>query len=299
MGENLAWFYDVVTIAVIIAFVYLGVKRGFLKTVVLFCGFLIACIGGYFISDYLSPIIYENAIKEPCEEFVDENFSNFDVKTQIRNILNEKDIGIELNSEQLDDIADEIVNSKAGIPQGIINYFQKRNIPLTQENIELINEEFNSEAILSSLEASLNSKLYTLLIEANKLNGKTTDETLTALFSVSSNKFSEEMTRIVVKPVATQVLVVLIFIISFILITLLVKIIANLFGSVNKIPLAGFLNQFLGACFGLCQGMIAVYIIALAINLLIYLTGNELMVINNATIEETKLFVHIYNFKIF
>ena len=63
MGEKFAWFFDVALIGIILICIYAGGKRGFVKTIILLLGYLIAFAGAFFVSKTISLIIYEYVLQ--------------------------------------------------------------------------------------------------------------------------------------------------------------------------------------------------------------------------------------------
>ena len=66
---------------------------------------------------------------------------------------------------------------------------------------------------------------------------------------------------------------------------------------VNKIPLVGGLNQFLGGVFGLLQGVLSLFVIVIVVHLIVSATGNSLIFLNEMTISKSYVFSYVYNFE--
>ena len=65
MGQGFAWFFDIAIIIVLIVCIYMGGKKGFLRTAVLLIGYVIAALGGYFISVITSYSIHYTKLYDP------------------------------------------------------------------------------------------------------------------------------------------------------------------------------------------------------------------------------------------
>lgn len=84
---------DVMVILIVGSFVWFGIRRGFLVTLVNSCGRLISCIGAYIGSRALATTIYQVYIRErlidSVAESVTENFSEYDISMQVSTIMQE------------------------------------------------------------------------------------------------------------------------------------------------------------------------------------------------------------------
>ena len=101
----------------------------------------------------------------------------------------------------------------------------------------------------------------------------------------------------IVKPVVLIPLRTIIFIILFIIISVLLSLIIKATSIINKIPLIGTLNEFLGAIMGLVHGVIVIFVIVIILNMIVALTENSLIFLNESTIDKSFVFSWIYNFK--
>ncbi|MBE6879595.1 MAG: CvpA family protein [Ruminococcaceae bacterium] len=101
----------------------------------------------------------------------------------------------------------------------------------------------------------------------------------------------------IVKPVVLIPMRTLIFIILFVIISILLSFVIKATSLINKIPLIGTLNEFLGAIMGLVHGVIVIFVIVIVLNMIITLTENSLIFLNESTIDKSFVFSWIYNFK--
>jgi uncharacterized membrane protein required for colicin V production len=100
-----------------------------------------------------------------------------------------------------------------------------------------------------------------------------------------------------VAPVILIPLRTLIFFILFVIICIVTSFFAKKLAIINRIPLVGGINSFLGGVTGLLKSAVIILLVCIGLNILITITGNNIIFINTMTIEETFLFRHIYNFE--
>lgn len=92
MGSEFFWFYDILIVGLLAAFIYKGVSKGavgvIVSTVSLVAAFLVAYIG----SATISVLIYESVIEKPVQEYIAENTDDL---IEIENIkgISELDLG--------------------------------------------------------------------------------------------------------------------------------------------------------------------------------------------------------------
>jgi hypothetical protein len=89
----------------------------------------------------------------------------------------------------------------------------------------------------------------------------------------------------------------LIFFILFAIICVVMSFIAKKLAIINRIPLVGGVNSVLGGVTGLLKSAVIILLICIGVNILITVTGNNIIFLNTMTIEESFIFRHIYNFE--
>lgn len=117
-----------------------------------------------------------------------------------------------------------------------------------------------------------------------------------AVSSAETDNITHKITDDIVKPYLLVPVRALIFVTLFVIIFVVLKLLSNLIKWVNKIPLIGGINKFLGAIAGIAQGAVVIFLICIFVQVIITLTGNDLIFMNTMTIDETSIFRHIYYF---
>lgn len=102
----------------------------------------------------------------------------------------------------------------------------------------------------------------------------------------------------IIRPTFMAVMETLFFVLIFLIVTAVLEIIASALKIVNKIPVVGSLNGFLGGCTGLVKGLLMVCVICIVVRFIVILTGGEVMLLNDQAIESTYLFKYLYNFDV-
>jgi hypothetical protein len=99
-----------------------------------------------------------------------------------------------------------------------------------------------------------------------------------------------------IAPVIIIPLRTLIFFILFAIICVITSFFVKKLAIINRIPLVGGINSFLGGITGLVKSAVIILLVCISLNILITITGNNIIFINTMTIEQTFIFRHIYYF---
>ncbi len=295
MGTQFAWFYDIFLVVIIIGCIFCGTKRGLVKTVVLLGGYIIAIIAGFAFSAKYAEPFYDKFVSKHTEKFVAQNIGDFDVKSEIRDILKDKNINVNISDEDINNI----MKSNDNISDGMVKYLSSKNVAVTDAQKKTIESSFSSDAMVKSLNGKVNPKAYNMIVKYNDKSGDAVNKILKTFADSSKAGTAREISNTVIKPVAVDCIRALLFIFVFIIVSILVKLLARCLSVVNKVPLAGEVNKFLGGVLGFLQGILYIYVAALILKVIIPITSNELMVINDSTINATHIFKLFYNFKLF
>lgn len=102
-----------------------------------------------------------------------------------------------------------------------------------------------------------------------------------------------------IAPTVILLLWLVFFMIIFSVCLFLAHRLEKLFRGLRHLPVIGGINSLLGGAAGVLHGVIAVYIIALLAKLIIMLLGNSMPLFSEEIIQNTKLFIHFYNFQLF
>jgi uncharacterized membrane protein required for colicin V production len=64
VGVQFWYFYDIIAAAVIIVSMYIGYRRGIMKTVMMVVGFIVSFAVSWIVSPYIANSVYDNFLKE-------------------------------------------------------------------------------------------------------------------------------------------------------------------------------------------------------------------------------------------
>lgn len=293
--SSLAWFYDVFAIGLVLAMLYIGAKKGFVKTVLILVSYIVALVGGYLIADPASVAIYDKFVADKAYELVDENYEKIDVNGLIKNQIQAQGYNIEIDDEKLD----EALAKGGDLYKNLSDFLAQSGVEESAENVkDEILSEIDAKKIMQTFGDSVPSEVINIVNNV----ANTSKENVTEIVTVLANGEKEEGVRVImdklVDPVVKGVIKLVIWIIAFFVLMIVATILVNIIsGTIKFVPLVGSINTVLGAVLGTLEGILILIVICVVIKLAIVLTSGDVMFINEETINDTKLFKLIYNLK--
>lgn len=292
MASDLFWFYDVLALGILLITLYMGAKRGLMKSVVLIVLTVLSIVISWFGAEIASPIIYDELIKEHVVSGLAQSSESTDPVRVTSEAISEGDYGVEISDSDIE-----------GIIESDGNFFSRLTDELKKNGAVESSDEIQDEVKGAVSEKMLVSLLgdfvqpSTIADILESFRGTTDGISDVLSIFISGNKeatatATEEM---IIAPVIKGILKVIVFILLLLILKLIIGPISDLFKSVNKIPVIGPVNALLGGALGAVEGAILIYIIALIVRMAIYFTEGSLMFINMDTIENTYVFKWFYD----
>lgn len=99
------------------------------------------------------------------------------------------------------------------------------------------------------------------------------------------------------RPAFTLLMKTIFFAVIFVVVSCALDIAARALKVVNKIPLIGSVNGFLGGVCGAVSGLISVCIICIVVRFIVNMSGGNTMLLNDTAIDKTYVFRFFYNFE--
>ncbi|MCM1054889.1 MAG: CvpA family protein [Bacteroides sp.] len=116
------------------------------------------------------------------------------------------------------------------------------------------------------------------------------------LNNANTDNLAHDIADNMIRPTLLVPMRALIFVIIFVIIMIVINLLSRMFKTVNHIPVLGGINRLLGAAAGFVQGAVVIFLVCIFVQVVISLTGNEIIFMNTMTIDETYIFKHIYYF---
>ncbi|MDR0222025.1 MAG: CvpA family protein [Oscillospiraceae bacterium] len=331
MGEQFFWFYDILIAGTFLGVAYKCTRQGFASSAAGFVGILLSFAAALGLSAGLSEYAYENWIGPGISEKINYSVNDGHVKStfdSLRTIdmskakISGKNLSeINLNPDNAGKVTLDLTNvdlSATGLEKSDLSFFRIDSnmfffgkIDLGKVNIsasELAETDIGTIILSRTLSATLAKSsdgvydqlsgiMENVIPGFSKASEGSTDlvaKLIANIIKTDSATLEEAINDNLVKPVLIIPVRALIFSIIFAIISVVCSILAKSLRLVNSIPVVGKLNTFLGALLGVVEAAVAVFMVCIGVGLLISLTGDNITFLNTPTVNETKLFKHIY-----
>ncbi|MBQ5320882.1 MAG: CvpA family protein [Oscillospiraceae bacterium] len=214
------YILDAAVIAIIIFFTWRAAKKGFVKTVVLFLGFLIAAFLARMVSVPLSENVYNSFVSEKVSAFLEEQTA-------------------EITGSVVEQ-TEKLTSSLPSIVKNAVDVFGGNN---------------------GTVENTVNS---------------------------TGSSIAAAVETQIVAPALTLLIQTILFLVLFAVFLFVIKRVAKMMGFINKIPLVGKVNVFLGGILGTLEGVIIVFVAATVLYFIMLLAGEGFVIsgedVNNSII---------------
>ena len=292
LETGFAYFFDILTIVVIVSSIYMCGKQGFVKSIITLVGYSLAVIISVFAGNTLAPKIYDSSVKPEIISVVNEQLGSADVPYEITHALNNKygKYGVKFEKS---DVIDILGNNKDEAAQNIIDHvYEKAGFTITVEDADGIIGSIFEEKVTDSAREYLPAG-----ITVNKISFDNEEAWNDAVSAITGGtvKLSEFIEKYFVRDFAVSIVRLLISILSFTLLTILMNVALRFVTIIDKLPIINAINAFLGGVMGAIQGSIIMYIIVLATKLIVTIGGDNMLVFNTETIGMTYIFKILYN----
>ncbi len=293
MDQNLFWFYDVFVVGILIIFLYVGAKKGFIRSIVYAALIIASFVVSWFAAEAFAPLIYDTCIKEQVYEAFSANADETNTAQLVSQAVSDGDYGVEMTEAEIS----AILEDNPDFFDSLASEMQKNGAQDSSEEIESGVKQSLASKIVDSLFRDVSvSKYVNNAIETISDAGEKVEEIVQAFVSGAKDDAARVVEESLVAPALTWLLKAVIFIVLMFILRFVVNPVSNAFKAVNRIPVVGPVNSLLGALFGIVQGLIFLYVAALAVKAIINISGDSLIFFNTDTVERSKLFIYLYNF---
>ena len=117
-----------------------------------------------------------------------------------------------------------------------------------------------------------------------------------SIITIAGESYGDRIMNDIITPMVLTPLKIIIFLVIFTLVIILLNIIASASKIINRIPIVSSVNGVLGAVLGLIEAVVVLIVICTAMKFLISVCGENLVFINDPTIDKTFIFRYIYSF---
>lgn len=333
MGEQFAVVFDIATVAIIVCMLFAGWRMGFAKIILSMAATVVAFILAITLSEPISEAIYTNHIEKPLTQRVDESvdkslaalylgsFSDADFDaikisgTLVNDIepnysgttravfdLSSLDLTeVGLTAENLETLglaadfdlssanaktADFTMEEIAEYGLGRLTFAQFAAESLIQKGdfkdfnsyIEIVGNYFPEGIGYGSSDSVTVSVVRKLVLKMLDTDSAVKDALMQGM----------------IRPYCLIIIKTIAFALIFALVSTVIGLIARSAKLLEKIPVIGKANSFLGGIAGLLEGLVIVFTVCLITRLAVSLCDGNTLLFNQATIDSTLIFKRFY-----
>lgn len=297
MDAQFSWFFDAAVICLFLIFIYIGGKRGFIGSVLILCSYIVSLLLALTVSKTLSPVIYDRLISEEISSSIETKISDLDIAYEVQKAINRENLGIEIDKDTVSEI---IGNSQGSIAETV------KNKVVSEIEGTGKNSEGAAEKIDEIFDNNITDKFLNLLpdyisdiIKESVRNGSDTISEIIRALNSTPDTAALFIEQSIIRPVIVSILSAAIFIVVFIVLKIITGFAVRLIKCVDKIPVIGSLNTFLGIVLGIIEAIAVILLIVMILRFMIAVTNNEMIAFNTQNIEATNIFRLFYNMIVF
>ena len=120
------------------------------------------------------------------------------------------------------------------------------------------------------------------------------ERSVSAVLSDNAVVLADVIVQKVLAPLLTPVISLVLFFVAFALLRMLVSLLVTVLGLVNKLPVVGTVNRWLGWTAGGIASLLDIYLVLCMLWALIVITGGNLTVLND-TVMSSSLYYKVFN----
>lgn len=293
MDTEYWWFYDLFILVTILLCAYSGYKKGFAKVIVMMIGYIAIVILSVFIGNTVGPVVYEKYVKQVMVDSVKNIVDEYNFETEFQKVMKEVVPDIDFKGTEIDEF---IMDNSKNVSEDLYQLYLRKN-SLTFYSEKEFNEKIN-ENLNKTIANSFNTGMPAFVEKEIKKATQKNNNLLLDTFKVitgDSTKAAEYIEEKYVRSITVKLLKAFIYLISFLILSLVLQFVEKIIRESHSIPVLGSADSLFGAILGIIQALAITILISLVIKFVISLSINEIPIFNSNTINQTKIFKHIYD----
>lgn len=254
---------DALALLVLLLFFFLGRRRGFVAMALLLVGALVSLWAAQQLAQPAAQWCYDSFARERLVRFVEDKLEDGEGGSDIA-LLADRMEGF---SEDYD-------------PARVLDRLKDKADGLLDELERFTASQNGQGAVIPFLDE----------LDADPQQTEQLQELLS-----DGATLAEALVESLLKPVALSFLETLCFLVLFLLFMVVIRLLIALSGVLNRLPLLGGMNRFLGSLCGLAEGAVVLYLLGILLRMLAATAGPDSL-ITLPLLEETKLLSSIIFF---
>lgn len=302
MGYQFKWFLDAAAAVLILISVFSAARKGFSKNIVLLVGCIVSIVLGMSLGNSLSSFIYKSSVQSSSIQKIEKHLSDEDLTLEVKSGIESLGYNVRLREEKLEeyfmkdgDLFENLYKHVNNINGRTVDTPEGFKMKLTECFADIVGGMV-TDAVTPYVGDQAAKKI------ADDPSGFAQVLRLTTEAKADDDVSNLAAAKLIEKNYAGEASKDMIRMICFVIVAVLTIIIAafaeHAFNSKRNesASMSEIAEKFLGAIFGLIEGMIILIVVAMAIRTLTIFGNNEMILFNRDTIDQTVFFKHIYEF---
>ena len=254
---------DVLALLVLLLFLFLGRRRGFVAMALLLIGALASLWAAQQLAEPAARWSYDTLVEQRLVRYVENKLEDSSGGSDVAGLVDR----LEEFSREYD-------------PANALEHLKEKTGGLLEELKDLTASQSGQGNVIPFLDE----------LEADE---EQTD--LLAELMADGASLAEALVESLLEPLFLSLLETVCFVVLFLLFAGIIRLLISLSGILNRLPLLGGANRFLGGVCGLCEGVVILYLLGILLRMLAA-TAEPDSLITVDLLEETKLLSAIIYF---
>ncbi len=294
METQFWWFYDVIAVVVVAISLYIGGRKGILKSAVTFISCILGILLAVPMSSAVSESIYKTTIRDSNISKLDKSLIDVEISSYLGNSLENMGYNVIVNTEKID----EILSSDKDVDEQLYKYLNNINGKVVDNEVNFrtnLNECYS--AVMEKLISEDMSKYAVATASRKIIEGGTDFGNLLKMIKTGEQRkevakiISDDYVADAYRNVIRLLVCLIVFVVVFIIGLLTAKSITG--GQRESYESTG--SHIAGGVCGIFSGAGILFMIAVILRLYSVMGNNEMLFFSNKAIDKTFIFRYAYN----
>ncbi|MDE6784917.1 MAG: hypothetical protein K2J26_06060 [Ruminococcus sp.] len=297
MGTQFWWFYDAVTGAVLLVCIFLGAKKGALKSVFSAAACCIAVFAAYAVSGAVSESMHNGMLLKGSVSKIERTISSDTFLSKLSSHLENMGYSLKIDRNKLGNILSE----EQQYDEAIVHYINNVNARRLEDDESILLEKLHEcyGEVIEEIITDASMSKFVAETAADEIRRDSSgiqelipmfrfDESVTPAAKFIAEKYTSPAYRIIFRLIS--------FIILFLVLSLLIICSINAFMSNREENALNAFSHIIGGILGILTAASVVFTIAAAVRLWAVMGNNEMIFFNNEAVGKTYVFRYFYDF---
>lgn len=295
MGSQFWWFFDALVIACVLFVIFTNAKQGFRKNFIMMIGYAVCALIASGTSILLAEPIYQYSVRESNVEAFTSAIKEYDATEEIIACVGEASHTQDLEAVKINSY---LTPAYSTFDQDIYNYVNKRCgyvVSTPSEFRSLLRENF-IEVFGGKMSKHLPSYASEAMENTIREEPDVYLEVMQAMYGENTvEQAAEYLEDVLVKNTCLNITAMFLFLGTFLVLMSFVAMFSKKMEDQIYFNIHTSVDHIAGAFMGLVEAFVMLAFVAIFLKLIFTATTTDLMVLNEETIEKTRLFRYFFS----